>query len=508
MSIASQFTPASASAATHVPLGRILAHHGQREPNRPMLTFGDRTIGFGEFDVETNRLARILTAAGVRQGDFVALMLPNGVPMFQLAFALWKIGATPAPLSQKMPAAELRAILDVLAPRMVIDAAGGCLPGVAFGDQGLILGDAHSADPLPDAPLEYWKASTSGGSTGRPKVIVSHLVRSWDPSSAVFGAEPGSRVINVGPLYHNAPFNLAVCHMFSGSHVVEAGGFEPERTLALIDAHRVQWINLVPTMMHRIWRLPAETRGRYHLSSLRHVWHMASMCPQWLKEAWIQWLGPDRIFESYGGSEGNGGTIIDGNEWLAHKGSVGRCNPGYRMAVLDENGQPCGPGEAGEIFMAPASDDPGFHYIGAEPTTRSGLISLGDFGYVDAEGYLYLLDRRKDMIITGGANVYPAEVEGALDEHPDVASSLVVGLPDPDWGHRVHALIQPATPSKSLSLSVEALRDHLRERLASFKIPKTFEFVDEPLRDEAGKARRSMFAESRAAQAAPDRPLP
>jgi bile acid-coenzyme A ligase len=505
MSIASQFTAAAASAATHVPLGRILAHHARREPNRPMLTYGERTIGFGEFDVETNRLARILITAGVRQGDFVALILPNGVPIFQLAFALWKIGAAPAPLSPNMPASELRAILDTLAPRMMIDTTLACLRGVAFAHDGLILDDAHGADPLPDAPLKYWKASASGGSTGRPKVIVSHLLRSWDPSSAVFGAEPGSRAINVGPLYHNAPFNLAVCHMFSGSHVVEAGRFEPEPTLALIDEFQIQWINLVPTMMHRIWQLGAETRGRYHLSSLRYVWHMASMCPKWLKEAWIEWLGPDRIFESYGGSEGNGGTTIDGNEWLTHKGSVGRCNPGYKMAVLDESGQPCRPGEPGEIFMAPAAgDDPGFHYIGAEPNSCSGLISLGDIGYVDAEGYLYLLDRRKDMIITGGANVYPAEVEGALDEHPDVASSLVVGLPDPEWGHRVHALVQRA-PKKD-GLSAEALRAHLRERLTPYKIPKSFEFVDQPLRDDAGKARRSMFAETRAAAAMLDRP--
>ena len=425
--------------------------------------------------------------------------------MFQFAFALWKLGASPTPLSTKLPATELGAILDLLKPRLLIDETLAGLPGIGMTGEGVTLGDLHSPEPLPDVPLNHWKASTSGGSTGRPKVIVSHMLRSWDPSSVVFGAEPGSCVINVGPLYHNAPFNLAVCHMFSGSHVVEAGQFDPERTLALIDAFQIQWINLVPTMMHRIWQLGSEVRSSYELSSLRHVWHMASMCPIWLKEHWIDWLGAERIFESYGGSEANGGTTITGPEWLAHKGSVGRCNPGYKMLVINEKGQECDPGEPGEIFMAPATgDDPGFHYIGAEAKYCDGLISLGDIGYVDEEGYLYLLDRRKDMIITGGANVYPAEVEGAIDEHPQVASSLVVGIPDVTWGHRVHALVQPF-PSRDAP-SEDDLRLHLRERLAPYKIPKTFEFVDEPLRDDAGKARRSSFAEARAAADPGDQP--
>lgn len=497
MSLASQFSVATAAAGRQVPLGRLPAHHARGNAPRPMLTFGDRTITFGEFDIETNRLAHLLVSTGIQPGDFVALILPNGIPVFQFAFALWKIGATPVPLSHKLPSVELRAILDLLQPRLVIEPSLTAMTGVVMSDVGVLFAHNPPSDPLPDVELQYWKASTSGGSTGRPKVIVSHMLRSWDPTSAVFGAVPGSCAINVGPLYHNAPFNLAVCHMFSGSHVVEAGGFDPERTLDLIERFRVQWINLVPTMMHRIWRLGPEVRARHDLSSLRHVWHMASMCPPWLKENWIEWLGPERIFEGYGGSEGNGGTSITGVEWLGRKGSVGRCNPGYTLRIFSDAGQLCAPGEPGEIYMAPEQGkDPGFHYIGAEANVRDGLVSLGDIGYLDDDGYLYLLDRRTDMIVSGGANVYPAEVESAIEEHPAVGSSLVIGLPDADWGQRVHALVE-LTGSPG-SVSDADLRQYLRERLASHKIPKSFEFVSKPLRDEAGKARRSGHVEQRA----------
>jgi len=496
MNLAEQFNAAAAPREGQIPLGRLPAFHARAAELRPMLTYGERTIGFAEFDAVTNRLARALAAAGVVAGDFVALMLPNGVAIYQFAFALWKIGASPTPLSHKLPEPEMQAILALLRPKLVIGANAAGLPGVEITDAGVLVDDKFPDEALPDVDLRYWKASTSGGSTGQPKIIVSHMLRSWDPTTTVFGAPPGSCAINVGPAYHNAPFNLAVCHMFSGSHVIEAGGFDPERTLALIERHGVQWVNLVPTMMHRIWHLGPEVRGCYDLSSLRHVWHMASACPIWLKEHWIEWLGPERIFEGYGGSEGNGGTTITGVEWLRHKGSVGRCNPGYELRIMDENGKSCNPGEAGEIYMAPAGvDDPGFHYIGSEAKARDRLISLGDIGYLDEDGYLFLLDRRKDMIVTGGANVYPAEVEAALDEFVGVASSLVIGLPDAEWGQRVHALVQPDTGVSTLN--EDALRSHLRERLSAYKIPKSFEFVQERLRDDAGKARRSAYAQER-----------
>lgn len=476
-----------------IPLGRLPAFHAGQGPARPMLTFQDRTVSHGEFDSVTNRLARQLAASGVRAGDFAAMVLPNGLAPYQIAFALWKIGATPVPLSTAMPPAELGEIIKLLQPRLVLGSGHFELPGMADPAREIVPDHAFSDAPLPDANPAYWKAVTSGGSTGRPKIIVSHMASVWNPSTAVFGAVPGSTVLNSGPFYHNAPFTNTMWHLFSGSHVIEGGKFDAIATLELIERHRVQWVSLVPTTMQRIWRLDPALRDSFDLSSLRHVWHMASMCPIWLKERWIEWLGADRIFELYGGSESNGGSIISGTDWLAHKGSVGRTSDQFRLCILDDTGRECAPGEAGEIFMAPVSGEPTFHYIGAEASEVNGLQSLGDIGYLDEEGYLYLLDRRKDMIVTGAANVYPAEVESALDEHAAVQSSLVVGIPDEEWGHRVHALVQLTEPMNADAAMYE-LRRHLRERLAPYKLPKTFEFVDRPLRDDAGKARRTSVA--------------
>jgi bile acid-coenzyme A ligase len=219
--------------------------------------------------------------------------------------------------------------------------------------------------------------------------------------------------------------------------------------------------------------------------------HMAAPCPRWLKEAWIGWLGAERIHELYGGTEGLSATWITGTEWLAHPGSVGRPLPGGRMKVVDEKGCEAPPGVVGEIYMmADGGPATTYHYIGAEPKSLDGWESLGDMGWMDAEGYVYLTDRKADMILRGGANVYPAEVEAAIDSHPRVRSSAVIGLPDDDLGQRVHAIVDAPE-----GVSVEELRAHLGERLVRYKIPQSFEFVSDPLRDDAGKVRRSALRE-------------
>jgi bile acid-coenzyme A ligase len=216
--------------------------------------------------------------------------------------------------------------------------------------------------------------------------------------------------------------------------------------------------------------------------------------PPWLKRAWIGWLGPERIYEAYGGTERIAGTMISGAEWLAHPGSVGKPTLGRRIRILDEQGNDCPPRAIGEVFMMPAGGRGStYRYLGAEPTTtREGWETLGDMGYLDEEGYLYLVERKSDMIVTGGANVYPAEVEGAIDFHPRVRSSAVIGLPDEDLGLRVHAIVDAPE-----GVSEEDLRAHLAERLVRYKIPRSFEFVAEPLRDDAGKVRRSALRDAR-----------
>jgi bile acid-coenzyme A ligase len=244
----------------------------------------------------------------------------------------------------------------------------------------------------------------------------------------------------------------------------------------------------VPTMMHRIWRLPEAERTRHDLSSLRVVFHMAAPCPVWLKEAWIEWLGPDRILELYGGTEAQSFTVITGGEWLEHRGSVGRSLMG-EMRILDAEGRELPPGEVGEIWMRRGEDAaPSYRYVGAKAKTRPGnWESLGDLGSKDAEGYIYLSDRETDMILVGGANVYPAEIEAALDEHPGVTSSCVIGLPDEEYGNVVHAIVQAARP-----LAAAELEEFLGARLAKYKRPRTYEFVATPLRGDDGKVRRTV----------------
>lgn len=249
-------------------------------------------------------------------------------------------------------------------------------------------------------------------------------------------------------------------------------------------------------MMKRIWRLPIEVRESYDLSSLRVVWHLAEPCPPWLKDAWIDWLGPERIIELYGGTEAQTATIITGRDWLEHRGSVGRPAEGT-VKICDADGAEVPAGTEGEVWMRSATGKVTYRYVGAEARTlEGGWESLGDHGWLDTDGYLYLGDRTTDMILTGGSNVYPAEIEGVIQEHPGVRSCAVIGLPDDDLGNRVHALVEPE-PEGADPLDVAELLAFVGERLVRYKVPRTVELVDEPLRDDAGKVRRGALRTAR-----------
>jgi len=264
----------------------------------------------------------------------------------------------------------------------------------------------------------------------------------------------------------------------------------------------VSWVLLVPTMMLRIWRLPEAVRLGADVSSLQVAFHGAAPCPPWLKQAWIDWLGPEKVLELYGGTELQAVTVITGTEWLAHRGSVGRPVVG-EMEIRDLDGRPVPPGQEGEIWMrrGPGAP-PGYRYIGATARTApGGWESLGDIGHVDADGYVYVTDRFADMILVGGANVYPAQIEAALDEHPAVRSCCVIGLPDEDLGNIPYAIIELSEP-----VSDEDLLAHLRQRLAPYKLPRVIERAAAPLRDDAEKVRRpALHAERIARHAATQR---
>ncbi len=476
-----------------VSISRALSGLAQSDPDHPAITCGTRTVTRGELDRSTNRLARAYAALGVAAGDYVTIALANSVEFYESAIAAWKLGAVPQPISHRLPQRERAAIIELARPALAVGVEPSEHPGFACIGVGWQPDPSLSDDELPDVVSAAWKAPTSGGSTGRPKLIVSGDPGVVIPGSPPSGLRTDGSVCIPGPLYHNAPFGFSSQALFHGNHVCILEKFDAEATLAAIERHRADWILLVPTMMLRIWRLPEHVRLGYDVSSLQTVWHMAAPCPPWLKQAWIEWLGPERIWELYAGTEAQAVTIIRGDEWLEHKGSVGQCRIGEMRILHPETFEELPAGAEGEVFMRSTSARPTYRYVGAESRqSPDGWESLGDMGWFDADGYLYLGDRRSDMILSGGANIYPAEVEAAIDEHPAVRSCAVIGIPDDDLGNRIHAVVQTVSP-----VSQDDLRAFLAERLVRYKIPRTFEFTDEPVRDDAGKVRRSALRDER-----------
>ena len=480
---------------SEISMARAVSWLAEQDPARPAVTHGETTLTRQELDRRSNQLARAYADMGVGQDDLVTLALANGIEHYLAAIACWKLGATPQPVSARLPALERAAIIELAAPRLIVGVEPGTHGGTSCIDAGFVPDPATDDGALPDAVARAWKAPTSGGSTGRPKVIVAGQPSTIDPGAlTTFGQRPGGVQLVPGPLYHNAPFAFSTRALLSGCHLVVMSRFDAQEALRLIEHHRVDWTLMVPTMMQRIWRLPEIVRKRFDLSSLAGMLHLAAPCPAWLKEAWIDWLGAERIWELYAGTEAQGVTIIRGDEWLSHRGSVGRPDAGT-MRILDSDGAAVPPGEVGEIYMRPVTGAGStYRYLGADAKQREGgWESLGDMGRFDSDGYLYLADRHTDMILTGGANVYPAEVEAAIDAYPGVRSSCVIGLPDEDLGARVHGIVD----APGDGVEIDALLAFLAERLVRYKIPRTLELTREPLRDDAGKVRRSRLRAER-----------
>ena len=322
-----------------------------------------------------------------------------------------------------------------------------------------------------------------------------------DPESETLGLGSGSVQLVPGPLFHNAPFITSCQGLLRGATLVVMKRFDPVAMLKLIEQYRVTWIQVVPTMLQRVWRLADEDRLSRDVSSLQVVFSTGGPFPAWLKEAWAGWIGPDKLLEAYGSSEQYGGsTLVTGEEALRKPGTVGRPRYGPPR-IVDEDGRQVGIGEVGLIYFQ-RLQEPNYHYLGAESQIVDGWETLGDMGYVDEDGYLFLADRRVDMIITGGENVFPAEVEASLDQHPDVRSSVVIGLPDDDLGQRVHAIVDIGRHDGTTADVGQAdLVAFLADRIVRYKIPRTVELVSEPLRTDAGKVRRSQLRDERIAAA-------
>lgn len=455
----------------------------------------ERTVTWAELDSRSNRVARLLADHGVDEGALVAIGLPNGVEHYEVSLATWKLGACVLLLNARMPPRERDEIL-ALVPGAVVVAdwdleARACIPSAR------IRSCDHTDDPLPDRVPDPGKACTSGGSTGRPKIIVQpgpwagvpgHI---WDGLPAAVGLRAVQTQLVLGSLYYNGPFSWSHFGLFEGHRLIVLEHFDARMALDCIARFGVNFMFTVPTMLLRMQR---DATPEDDLSSVESIFHAGAACPSWLKRWWIERVGGKHIWEAYGASEAIGTTILRGDEWLQWPGSVGRPFKS-EVRILDEDGKPVAPGRIGEIFMRPLYGD-GSYYIGSPPLRSvDGLLTVGDLGWMNEDGYLYLADRRVDMIVSGGVNVFPAEVEGAVLEHRDVADVAVIGLPDAEWGRRVHAIIESRDPRNPPS--AQSLREHCRDRLAAYKVPKSWEFVDRLPRDENLKLRRSALVSER-----------
>ncbi len=412
---------------TTPPISTQVSRLAAAAPDAPAITCCDVTMTRAELDAASNRLARAYAELGVRQGDYVTIVLPNGLEWAQAVLATWKLGAIPQPLSPRLPDAELAALLE-LKPRALLvgrDDPSGRIRSVPAG----FTPDAGLSDgPLPERVSPVLKAMASGGSTGRPKLIESGGDSRFPPLAGYpLGAQEGDVNLLSVPLSHNTGFTTFAIGLVQGHHLVVMPRFDAHEFLRLITDYRVTFLTTVPTIMQRLLPVYRADPDAYDLSSIRRFWHVAAPCPPAVKRAWIELVGPDALWEMYGGTELQALTFISGRQWLEHPGSVGVVVAG-EMKVLDDDGNECPPGVVGEIYMRPAPGSaPTYRYVGASAKTRDGWDSLGDLGYFEADGFLYLSDRRVDMFTSGGRNVYPAEIESALSEHPAVLSCLVVG---------------------------------------------------------------------------------
>lgn len=485
--------------------GRRVAELAAQHPDKPVFIYApqsgeERVVTWREYDRGTNRIARLLAERGIVKDRLAVAGIWNCPEHYLFITAAWKLGAPVLPMRPAQPPRERDQMLELVGPTRVLAYADwDDIRYPRIDPVELAEAERYSDEPL-DEPPHPGKAIGSGGSTGRSKIVrdrtASPVGPPEDPRRAL-GMDIGQVQLLAAPLYHNAPFLISYRGLALDHTLVIMERFNAEKAVDLIERHKVSYAYFPPIIMRRILMVPGVREGLRDFSSFQAMHSSSAMCPIWLKQAWIDMLGAEKVNEVYGSSEGIGATIIGGDEWLEHRGSVGKSTH-CETRILDPDGNDLPPGEVGEIFMRRLDGaEPTFEYIGAPPlrSTPDGFVTVGDLGWLDEDDFLYIADRRVDMIVSGGANVYPAEVESALSEHPEVADVVVVGVPDEEWGRRVHAVIQPRHPDNPPS--VEELDRFARERITSYKLPKTYELLAELPRNEAGKIRRTAIADER-----------
>jgi long-chain acyl-CoA synthetase len=479
-----------------------------------MATSGEQ-VTYGELEAASNRAAHLFRSCGLGPGDGVALLLPNHVRFLQIAWGAQRSGLYYTPISTLFQTAEIDYILTNSDAKLLVTTAelmAKVSPPVLTSLQVFLVGgpgNHRSFDDalagLPETPIEGECEGAemiySSGTTGQPKGVrfplpllplgsVSELFRTRVKLHQV---DPEVRYLSTAPLYHSAPlrYNLMVTRLGGTSVIMEK--FAAEHALELIQKHRVTHSQWVPTMFVRMLKLPAATRQQYDVSSLRFVIHAAAPCPIDIKQQMIDWFGPI-LYEYYSGTEANGSTAINSAEWLQHRGSVGRAIHG-EIHILDDAGVEVPVGERGTVYFANGSD---FSYYKdpektRESKTSDGWSTLGDMGYVDPDGYLYLQDRKSFMIISGGVNIYPQEVENCLINHPLVADVAVFGIPNPEYGEEVKAVVQLIDPGSADPAIAQMLMAFCRAHISHVKCPRSIDFEASLPRHPTGKLYKRLL---------------
>ncbi|MER6813841.1 AMP-binding protein [Spirillospora sp. NPDC000708] len=494
------------------------------DPDRPAILAPGVPVSYGELHAEVNRLSNALDGLGLRPGDAVATVLGNRPDFLTVLLAAMQSGLYIVPVSRHLTAPEIGYILaDCGARAVVTESAFASVVSGAADEAGIAAELRISVDPAEGyrsmaglcasgsaAPPAKRRMGSimlyTSGTTGRPKGVRRPLPDV--PPELLFdvmrttlmthlGLEPGDEVhLAIGPLYHSAPCVHAMMALSLGHAVVVASRFRPEPTLELIQRHGVTNSFMVPTMFHRMLALPDDVRARYDLSSLRQVYHSAAPIPVETKQRMMDWWGPV-LYEYYGSTESGAVVVATPQDWLAHPGTVGRAVDGVRIKILDPEGAELPPGETGLIY---AAGQPGFEYH-RDPgktasTMRGEFYTPGDLGHLDEDGWLYMSDRRTDLVISGGVNIYPAEIESVLLQHPAVGDVAVIGVPDEDWGQRVVALVEPADGAVAGDALAAELLAHCEPRLARLKHPRRVEFRASLPRTPSGKLSRSRVRDA------------
>jgi len=498
--------------------------HAKSNPDKPayVMAASGETITYGQLDERSNQGAQLFRSLGLGVGDPIAIMMENHPRYLEVCWAAQRAGLIYTAISSRLTAPEVayiaqdcgaKALITSHAKRDLAAQLESELPDLGArymvgGSEGAWASwedqtAAQKAEPIADE-CEGSDMLYSSGTTGRPKGVKTRFeprpLGTSPPLLALmlhlYKADESSVYLSPAPLYHAAPLRFNMAMLRIGATCVVMESFDAVEALRLIEKHRVTHSQWVPSMFVRMIKLPEEERARHDVSSLQAAIHAAAPCPIPVKEKMIEWWGPV-LHEYYAGTEGNGFTAITSEEWLAHKGSVGRSLTAA-VHILDDDGNELPPGESGGVYFESGESGPAFEYHNdpqktADATSKQGYTTLGDIGYLDEEGYLFLTDRKADMIISGGVNIYPREAENVLVTHPAVADVAVFGVPNEDFGEEVKAVVQPVDPAAAGPELAAELIEYCQSKLSKIKCPRSVDFEAELPRHPTGKLYKRLL---------------